>query len=455
VKRLPLALLLVTGWAGWAQSPSASAPSHFTSASGQFTVQAGPDWKPSPAVWGTAEDPDVVQLTPTLLTVSAERLRQHLQRELEDRSNWSGRVLLELEPARVPRDTLRVVAELQSGRWQYRVTLPERMRRAGYLRALIEINLLEMANSRSAGRCAEVPTWLIEGLTGHLLASQAWQLILEPPQMTIRGVNLSPYYVESVNWQPLRLAHAQLQTNAPLTIEELGWPTEAGLEGRAGLVYRHCAQLLVTQLFRLPQGRRQLLAFIHTLATHYNWQVSFLEAFRADFPSLRSLEKWWALQVAHFTGRELDSICTHEDSVARLRDAVRVPVQVRLQTNDAPMHSTVSLQTVITEWDAARQAEALQQTLNRLALLRARLAPDLLSLLDDYRLSLGDYLRDRTKVGLHLPKGADRNIPLMQARGRVLRQLDQLDRELDSALLARPTPPPPGNEAASTGLIPR
>jgi hypothetical protein len=58
-------------------------------------------------------------------------------------------------------------------------------------------------------------------------------------------------------------------------------------------------------------------------------------------------------------------------------------------------------------------------------------------------------------VGLHLPKGADRNIPLMQARGRVLRQLDQLDRELDSALLARPTPPPPGNEAASTGLIPR
>lgn len=424
--------------------------SHFTSASGQFIVQAGPDWRSSPAGRGVDSDPEVVLLTPTLLTVSAERLRQHLTRELGDAGLWSGQVQLYLQPSRKADDLTRIVAELQSGHWQYRVTIPERMTRTGYLRALIEINLLELANQRSTGRSAEVPAWLIEGFTGQIVATHAWDVILPPPETTINGVNLSRYQ-ENVMWRPLALAHAQLQTNAPLTFEELSWPTAEGLGGRAGVVYRHCAQLLVTQLLGLPGGQQQMLDFIHSLPLHYNWQVSFLDAFRPNFSSLLELEKWWALQVAHFTGRDFGSVWSYEESLDRLRTVVRVPVQVRMQTNDAPLRTEVNLQTIIEEWEPARQAQVIDQTLGTLAMVRLRFAPELLAITDEYRLCLGEYLKTRKQLGIHLPKGADRNVPMAQARVQVLRRLDELDRELEAAWLAAQTPAPP----PEPGVIPR
>jgi len=425
--------------------------SHFTSASGQFIVMAGPDWRSSPPTRGADLDPETVLLTPTLLTVSAEHLRQHLERELGDSAMWSGRVQLYLQTSRTADDTTRIVAELQRGRWQYRVTIPERMTRTGFLRALIEINLLEMANQQSTGRSAELPVWLVEGFTGHLLATHAWNIILAPPQANIGGVNVSRYQSENVTWRPLAQAQAQLQTNAPLTFEELSWPTANGLEGRTGLVYRNCAQLLVSRLLGLPDGREQMLGFIHALPVHYNWQVSFLEAFRANFDSLLDLEKWWALQVAYFTGREFGSVWSYEESLTRLQATMRVPVQVRMQTNDAPLRSEVSLQTIINEWEPARQARVIEETLGTLAAARLRLAPELLALTDEYRRCLSEYLKTRKQVGIHLPKGADRDLPMMQARQRVLRRLDELDANLEAAQLALQTSAP----EPEPGIIPR
>jgi hypothetical protein len=392
-----------------------------------------------------------VLLTPTLLTVSAERLRQHLTRELDDNTMWSGRVQLYPQPSRTANDLTRIVAELQSGRWQYRVTIPERMTRTGFLRALVEINLLELANQHSTGRSAELPVWLIEGFTGHLLATHAWDVILAPPETTIGGVNVSRYHSESVMWSPLALAHAQLQTNSPFTFEELSWPTAAGLEGRAGLVYRHCAQLFVTQLIGLPGGRQQMLDFLHSLPMHYNWQVSFLNAFHPNFASLLELEKWWALQVAHFTGRDFGSVWSYEESLDRLRAALRVPVQVRMQTNDSPLRTDVSLQTILEEWEPSRQAQVIEQTLTTLAMVRLRIAPELLPLTDEYRLCLGDFLKTRKLMGIHLPKGADRDLPMTQAKVRVLRRLDELDAELEAAGLTTQIASP----ATEAGIIPR
>jgi len=38
-------------------------------------------------------------------------------------------------------------------------------------------------------------------------------------------------------------------------------------------------------------------------AQYYNWQFAFLQAFSATFQQPLDVEKWWSLQLLHFTGR--------------------------------------------------------------------------------------------------------------------------------------------------------
>jgi hypothetical protein len=390
----------------------------------------------SAARFDLASDPNLVQLEPTLLTVSAERLRQHLCREIGDTSPWSGRVLFSLHPTKSLEAPARLRAEWQGNGWQYQVSLPDYIQHDRFIRTLVEVNLMEMADRDSAGRTTEIPIWLTEGLTGILLVSHSIEIILPPPRLQVRGVSTTPWSVQTKSYQPLALAHAQLQTNAPLTIEQLSWPAPNSLSGRRGQTYRNCSQLLVTQLLRLPEGPALLNAFIHDLGRHYNWQVAFLGTYQAQFSSMLDFEKWWALQVAHFTGRELGATYAYGDSVLRLKQAVLFPVEVRLQTNDLPLHGAMRLQTVIQERDLQQQQRAINRTLTELNLLRARIAPELIGLLDDYRLTLENYLRNRNRSGIYLPRGINRQVALNAVVRRTLQALDQLDEELDGLLPA-------------------
>jgi len=405
------------------------------SASGQFSVLP---WEPPGRFSGSVflSEAGLLRLDPTLLTVSAERLRQHLTRELQDASPWEGRVVFSLRAARGFEEPVDVLAEWRGDAWQYRVSLPEYIERDRFVRALVEVNLMEMANRTANGRVAEVPLWLTEGLAAQLLASRAVEIILPPPRLELNRVTLTPWTVEEVNYQPLAAAHAQLRTNTPLSIEQLSWPEPGALEGRKGDAYRDCAQLLVNRLLQMPEGPARFNAFVRNLGRHYNWQVAFLDTYGEPFPTLLALEKWWALQVADFTGRELGATYPYAESVRRLNEAVRLPVEVRLATNDLPMLGTVPLQTVVDEWDANRQSRALTGTLSRLTLLRARIAPDLVPLLDDYRLAIENYLRHRNRSGLYLPKGMNRQASLTILIRRTIRTLDALDAERASLLPA-------------------
>jgi hypothetical protein len=116
-------------------------------------------------------------------------------------------------------------------------------------------------------------------------------------------------------------------------------------------------------------------------------------------------------------------------------------VEVRLATNTLPMHGEVRLQTILEAWDGNRQRRALEQTLTDLALLRSRIAPELVALLDDYRLTLGTYLKQRDRAGIYLPKGGNRQASVTLLTRRTLRTLDQLDAELTDLSPTPQTPP--------------
>jgi hypothetical protein len=142
--------------------------------------------------------------------------------------------------------------------------------------------------------------------------------------------------------------------------------------------------------------------------------------------------------VVHFTGRELGATYGYLESVQRLQQALRFPVEVRLTTNALPMRSQVRLQTIIEAWDGNRQRRALEQTLADLARVRSRIAPDLIPLLDDYRLAIEHYLKNRDRAGLYLPKGGNRQISLNLLVQRTLKSLDRLDVELAGLAPAAP-----------------
>src|SRR6266853_881710 len=68
--------------------------------SGQFLIQSTPGSVASPLAGFLENDTNFVHLDPTLLTVSCERIKQILYRELGAKAPWSGKIFLRLYPTR-------------------------------------------------------------------------------------------------------------------------------------------------------------------------------------------------------------------------------------------------------------------------------------------------------------------------------------------------------------------
>ena len=101
--RLALGLLaLLIQSRGYAQL---SAPGILISRSlsGQFIVQSAPPSFASALVSLPENDTNYVRLDSTLLTVSAERIKSILWRELDGSPRWSGKIFLRLYPVNSPR----------------------------------------------------------------------------------------------------------------------------------------------------------------------------------------------------------------------------------------------------------------------------------------------------------------------------------------------------------------
>ena len=79
--------------------------------SGQFIVYAGRSSAPLPLASGLATNQDFVRLEPTLVTVSCERIKQALMRELGVTAPWRGTVYVVLYPARAPGEPITISSE--------------------------------------------------------------------------------------------------------------------------------------------------------------------------------------------------------------------------------------------------------------------------------------------------------------------------------------------------------
>jgi hypothetical protein len=279
-----------------------------------------------------------------------------------------------------------------------------------------------------------MPEWLVQGFTGQLLGFCEEQFVLAPPQRGLDGYSVARIGVDLTDNPRIfgpnvrrlnRLAEAidVMHTNLPMTFDQLSWPTDDQLMGNGRAAYRSSSQLFVNELLRLKNGPTCMSTMLAELPNYLNWQLAFLDAFHSRFEEALDVEKWWALQLASYTGRDQLHLWTPEESWKKLDEFFQIPIDVKIGPAPA-MRTDITFQTVIRGWSRTRQLQLLKQKLWDLELLRAHVTLDYIPLVDGYRLALGQYYQKRISGARSIPRYG----PLLdKLEGETIQQLDELD----------------------------
>ena len=425
-----IALVLLIG-SGMLRSQTVT----ISSRSGQFIISG-------PPVVGTAlntvdlNSPRVL-LDPALLAISCERIKARLLELLDWSDQWQSTITATIDPSFTDAYAIMVQAKRYADGWQYRLRFPSEVDRRHFIKTMVEMMLLEMANRNSQSRPVELPPWLAEGLTSILAVEGLSSLTLSPQVTLAHQISVK---------DPMASVKKVLGTRPPLTLDELNWPKEDDWSSDQDEVYEMCAHLMVSELLRLENGSWCLARMLELLPAQLNWQTAFFGAFHERFPRMIEWDKWWSLLLVNIANRDLFAAWSPSESWSKFDEILNTPVQVRVSERDLPMTAQASLQSIVQEWEHRRQIELLTLKLNHLNALRVRAAQETVGLVDDYRGVLSDYLRERSRPGL-----ARRILPgipdeLVQRTVNRLNELDQRKaavRRLLDVAKSNPAPPAP------------
>jgi hypothetical protein len=431
------------------------------SVSGQFVVSgAGSDVQVvrDPAL---AANTNIVYLKTALLAVSAERFKISLWQQLgiQPNANWSGKVYLQVHPARTPDETVTIMSGPFLNHWNYRVGLPDMLWKTRYARAMTGVLLLELANrtSKPGGHSAELPPWLVDGLAQQVLATDADKIILSATakkgdELLVNQINLlNRSKVPERGFDPLAASRQILLTQPVMTFDQLSWPTDAQMEGADGGAYLASAQLFQSELLKLKNGKEKMRTMLAELPNYLNWQTAFFRAFGQDFQKPVDVEKWWALRVVNFALRAPSGPHWPIDvSIVRLQEAMNVTVEYRSNSNALPSYAEVPLQQALKTLNPEQRDTVMRTKVRDLALLELRLAPPFVGLAEGYRVALEGFLGELMPAA-QAPVSNKHGVPVVRrtSMADTVKQLDALDRrrsdvETKSVMIL------PGNTQAST-----
>jgi len=318
-----ISLLVLNGALVDAQ-PAALGPS-LKSVSGQFVIY---DLRTPNSALPIPLGPQEIELEPTVLVVSCERIRQALLKELDANREWRSTINVSLRSSRARGARAKINVESFGRSWIYKVELPARLPRDEFTRTIVQVLLLELANRTPAERCTEIPLWLSEGLTQHLLAAREVELVLPKPNVNVGTMLMAPAHVLARDPDPLAHARQILRNQAPPSLAELSWPEVEKFSPAAAELFQASAQLFVAELLDLKKGPELLRTFTTHLPRFYNWQTVFLQVYAKEFPNLLALEKWWALQAAYVVGRDHKELWTPAESAQKRQRKARRPTEV-------------------------------------------------------------------------------------------------------------------------------
>lgn len=372
-------------------------------------------------------DESSVRLEPSLLVVSCERLKDLFLVELGLDDQWQGKVDLMINPALDKEKRPRLTAIYHPDGWSYNLELPKTISTQLLVRALMRTLFLELANRGAGSHCAEIPFWLVEGMSAQLQSFNLPTFILQPSeQMAGNRVKL----------EGLDLVRNQLRRHAPLSFQELSWPADADVTGDGLELYRSCAQLFLEQLLQFNDGKRLLRQMLRQLPDHLNWQTAFLSAFRPHFQQLLDVEKWWGLSYIDFTRGDLAEPLKAENCWRELQDALDVPVQVHFAAEHMPAEAKLTLQEVIAQWSPANAFAVLERSIDELKFLHLRASPEFRPLVDQYLKVLAGYLNSNRGPSVEWTLGKNHPSISSALKSDAVRQLDALDKQRSTLRVA-------------------
>jgi hypothetical protein len=386
--------------------------------SGQFVVHGGAAPRVRPREFGT-NSPALITIEPQTLAVTAERAKKAFLQELLAGDAFQDKVhavVLDLAP---PNQPIQLVSEIYLDGFQYRILAPGRVEHTRLVRALVQALMAEFAN-RGSRRCAELPRWLVEGMTRQVLASAVPTYV----------VNEEAAAVEVLGYDRLSYTRAFLSTNSPMSVQELSFYNGAAQDEER---FAASAHLMVHELLKLKGGPALMSQLLRTLPNALNWQTAFYHVYRAHFATPLAFEKWWMLAWMDQQNRPGQELWPRDVGVARLDALLLTPLEVRMDTNSIPQRKDATLQEVIERAGFATQKEIFSHTVQELFFASMNLPKELREVAEAYQQALADYLQKRAvneyQPGLKYDP-AQREQALIKATLARLSELDQARKDV-------------------------
>jgi hypothetical protein len=264
-------------------------------------------------------------------------------------------------------------------------------------------------------------------VTQHLLNSTESDLVVSDPRWNFNNVNVNWVARQAIRRDPLNSVRERFQTHSAFSFTKLGDPLPEPLPEETWKTYQASSHLFVHRLLLLDGGRAELMAMLYQLPHYLNWQSAFLAAFKAQFPRMLDVEKWWAVVLVHFTGLDPAQAWPMPVAAQKLEETLRPPVLVSGTPKELPHRARLTVQQIISEWDYLRQRIVLKGVTSQLVVMRFKTPPEMIALVDEYRATIDAYLDKRDKVGV-----ARSSPGLVPARADSLlrdavKKLDELD----------------------------
>jgi hypothetical protein len=410
------------------------------SESGQFIVH-GPTERAFPPA-RRENEPPLMELGAQSLAVTAERSKRAFLEELVTKDAYQDKIHIVLLSRGRPDEPITVVSHIHSDGFQYQVGLPVYVEGSRLIKGLVQTLLQEFSN-RGGRRNAELPSWLVEGMTRQLLAS-----VLSAPL-----VNRKPTTIERVGYDRLGETRAYFQTNTPLTIQELSFSNLRQLSPVEQSRYESSAHLLVHELLQLRGGPGRMVAFLQNLPHALNWQTAFYHAYRQYFRTPLDLEKWWMLSCVEIKQREAREAWTTPSSLERLDALLLVPMEYRVSTNAVPERRYASLQDVLTSTEFGAHKDLFSQKLQQVFFLTVNLSPEVLPVAQAYEDAIDSYLQKRILADYQPALKSDPEQRLQALIRSTVKGFDELDQARDEVRAGRVPQLPQAAKKSSRPMV--
>lgn len=432
---LAVAVSLTASWVAWSAVT-------VQSSSGQFVVYSPYPTTPSLGQLLRQQEGAAITLQPDTLAVGCERAKRALLRDLGLNDRWQGRIRLnirsDLSQSGAP---LMVVSTKFADGWYYSLDLPEHIERYVLLRLLLQALLLEMSNRNPGPWPPELPVWLVEGMAGRLENAVGPELIPETtPLLGKIGPQtgrFSPSVRDQIGTRAAEQLRGWLRNHPPLSFNDLSLPPP-GLSGERLQTYRATAQLFLSALLELPNGRNALVQMLGLLPQRLNWQTAFLEAYRSHFQRMLAVEHWWAVWSVQFLAGSQPHSWPMELTRRKLDEVLQITVERRTATDAVPSRVAISLQELIRESPYAAHREIVHGRIAQLDLVQFNSSPDLAPLIGQYAKVLRRYAAQPVRADSNRrPRGSAVVRPNPMAQQTISR-LNSLDRRRLSIPLVSP-----------------